>query len=570
MPAPQIQLPWLCAPRPLFSLRKRFWSSPPNISKSFLPMDAILKEIKANPYLKLITRQLNKYPQEFYLVGGYPRDLFLKRKKEVFDFDFALSANAIKIGREIARSLKSGFVVLDEEHGSCRIVYNRDGQSCNFDFTDFRGSTCPERSRRTALTTGGSTCPERSRRTALTTGGSTCPERSRRTALRTSGRDILADLSLRDFTINSLGLDLKASGKAKSINDILIDNHKAIRDIKNRIIRVVSDSSLSDDPLRILRAYSLSAVLDFRIEPKTKILIKKHKDKIISSAFERVSEELFKILNSGNAFDTFKAMADAGVLDEIIPEVKVMRKVSQGPYHHLDVYGHCFEALKQIEGLFEELKRYRDIQLFLNRIISGTHTKRALLKLSAFLHDIGKPVSKERIKDKVCFHGHERTGRNIVRGIAERLRLSNDERNALDKIIFWHLRPGYLADLKDLSRRAVYRYFRDTQNEAVSVVLLSIADQRSTRGPLTRGANRKHHEDVCLALAKDFFRKSKEKKFIKLINGNDVMAEFKLEPGPLIGKLLAAVEEAQAVGDVRDKAQAFVLAKKLIKKERQK
>ena len=501
-------------------------------------MDAILKEIKANPYLKLITRQLNKYPQEFYLVGGYPRDLFLKRKKEVFDFDFALSANAIKIGREIARSLKSGFVVLDEEHGSCRIVYNRDGQSCNFDFTDFRGSTCPERSRRTAL--------------------------------RTSGRDILADLSLRDFTINSLGLDLKASGKAKSINDILIDNHGALRDIKNRTIRVISELSFAEDPLRILRAYSLSAVLDFRIEPKTKILIKKHKDKITSSAFERVSEELFKILNSGNAFDTFKAMADAGVLDEIIPEVKAMRKVSQGPYHHLDVYGHCFEALKQIERLFEELKRYRDIQLFLNRIISGTHTKRALLKLSAFLHDIGKPVSKERIKDKVCFHGHERTGRNIVRGIAERLRLSNDERNALDKIIFWHLRPGYLADLKDLSRRAVYRYFRDTQNEAVSVVLLSIADQRSTRGPLTRGANRKHHEDVCLALAKDFFRKSKEEKFIKLINGNDLMAELKLEPGPLIGKLLSAVEEAQAVGEIRDKAQAFVLAKKLIKKERQK
>src|SRR3989339_1182911 len=538
MPAPQIQLPWLCAPRPLFSLRKRFWSSPPNISKSFLPMDAILKEIKANPYLKLITRQLNKYPQEFYLVGGYPRDLFLKRKKEVFDFDFALSANAIKIGREIARSLKSGFVVLDEEHGSCRIVYNRDGQSCNFDFTDFRGSTCPERSRRTALTT--------------------------------SGRDILVDLSLRDFTVNSLGLDLKALGKAKKTEDILIDRYGALRDIKNRTIRVISELSFAEDPLRILRAYSLSAVLDFRIEPKTKILIKKHKDKITASAYERVSEELFKILNSKKAFATFKAMADSGVLDEIIPEVKAMRKVSQGPYHHLDVYRHCFEALKQIEGLFEELKRYRDIQLFLNRIISGTHTKRALLKLSAFLHDIGKPVSKERIKDKVCFHGHERTGRNIVRGIAERLRLSNDERNALDKIIFWHLRPGYLADLKDLSRRAVYRYFRDTQNEAVSVVLLSIADQRSTRGPLTRGANRKHHEDVCLALAKDFFRKSKEEKFIKLINGNDLMAELKLEPGPLIGKLLAAVDEAQAVGDVRDKAQAFVLAKKLIKKERQK
>ena len=493
-------------------------------------MDAILKEIRANPYLKLITRQLNKYPQESYLVGGYPRDLFLKRKKEVFDFDFALSSDAVKIGREIAKSLKSGFVVLDKEHGSCRIVYNRSGLSCNFDFTDFRGSS------------------------ASTIGGG----------------DIFTDLSLRDFTINSLGLDLRALGKAKNIKDVLIDKYGAIKDIKSGNIRVVSDSSLMDDPLRILRAYSLSAVLDFKIEPKTRSLIKKYKDKITSSAYERISEELFKILNSKKAFIAFKDMDDSGVLDKIIPEIKSMRKVNQGPYHHLDVYRHCFEALRQIERLFEELKRYRDIQFFLNRIVSGTHTKRALLKFSAFLHDIGKPVSRERIKDKICFHGHERTGRNIVRGIAERLRLSNDERNALDKIIFWHLRPGYLADLKDLSRRAIYRFFRDTQNEAVSVLLLSIADQRSTRGPLTRGANRKHHEDVCLALARDFFKKSKEKKLVKLLDGNDLIAEFRLEPGPLIGKLLAAVEEAQAVGDVRDKAQALALAKKLLNKERRK
>ncbi|MEK6563568.1 MAG: HD domain-containing protein [Candidatus Omnitrophota bacterium] len=493
-------------------------------------MDAILKEIRANPYLKLITRQLNKYPQESYLVGGYPRDLFLKRKKEVFDFDFALSSDAVKIGREIAKSLKSGFVVLDKEHGSCRMVYNKGGQSCNFDFTDFRGSS------------------------ASTIGGG----------------DILTDLSLRDFTINSLGLDLRALGKAKNIKDVLIDKYGAIKDIKSGNIRVVSDSSLRDDPLRILRAYSLSAVLDFKIEPKTRSLIKKYKDKITSSAYERISEELFKILNSKKAFIAFKDMDDSGVLDKIIPEIKSMRKVNQGPYHHLDVYRHCFEALRQIERLFEELKRYGDIQSFLNRIVSGTHTKRALLKFSAFLHDIGKPVSRERIKDKICFHGHERTGRNIVRGIAERLRLSNDERNALDKIIFWHLRPGYLADLKDLSRRAVYRFFRDTQNEAVSVLLLSIADQRSTRGPLTRGANRKHHEEVCLALVRDFFKKSKEKKLVKLLDGNDLIAEFKLEPGPIIGKLLAAVEEAHAVGDVRDKAQALALAKKLLNKERRK
>lgn len=483
-------------------------------------MDFSLTELKRNPYLKLIISHAKGYPQEIYLVGGWLRDLFLKRKKESCDFDFAVSSQAIHVSREIAHKLKSGFVVLDKEHGSARIVYRKDGSSCNFDFTDFRG------------------------------------------------KDIYEDLLHRDFSVNSLAVNVKAISNAKCIEQIVIDSHRARKDIKSKTIRIISDYSLPEDPLRILRAYSLSAVLNFRIESKTKNAIKKHKDKITSSAFERISEELFKILNSENAFNTFMLMDEFRILDEIMPEIKAMRKVTQGPYHHLDVYGHSLEALKQIEIVFLELKRYKHIQGYLSSVISGTHTRRALLKLGAFLHDIGKPVSKKRVNGKTCFHGHERVGRNIAREIAQRLRLSNDERNALDKMIFWHLRPGYMADIEPLSRKAIYRYFRDTQDEAASIFLLSIADQRSTRGPLTRGANRRHHEEVCVGLAKEFFRKKKEKKLPKLINGDDLMAEFKLESGPLIGKLLIAVEEAHAIGEITAKAQALALVKKLLKKKR--
>lgn len=482
-------------------------------------MDFSLKELKRNPYLKLISSLAKGYPQEIYLVGGYLRDLFLKRKKESYDFDFAVSSQAINISREIAHKLKSGFVVLDKEHGCARIVYRKDGSSCNFDFTDFRG------------------------------------------------KDISEDLLHRDFSVNSLAVNVKAISNAKCIEQIVLDSHCARRDIKSKTIRIISDYSLPEDPLRILRAYSLSAVLSFRIEPKTKNAIKKHKDKITSSAFERISEELFKILNSENAFKTFKLMDEFRILDEIMPEIKAMRKVTQGPYHHLDVYGHSLEALRQIEIVFLELKRYKDIQGYLNTVMSGTHTRRALLKLGAFLHDIGKPLSKERIGEKTCFHGHEKVGRNMVREIAQRLRLSNGERSALDKMIFWHLRPGYMADIEDLSRRAKYRFFRDAQDEAVSIVLLSIADQRSTRGPLTRGANRRHHEEVCLGLGKEYFRKKKEKVLPKLINGDDLIKRFKLSPSPLIGKILSEVKEAQGVGEIKTKAQALELAKEIITKK---
>ena len=490
-------------------------------------MKSILRELKANPQINLIAGCLKNCPQEVYLVGGFLRDLFLGRKKDRPDFDFAISSQAIRIGRRLARKLRCGFVVLDEEHGSCRVIYKKGDFSCNFDFTDFRGST----------------------------------------TLTTSGRDISEDLLLRDFTINSLAVDLSKITPARRLEDILIDKSSAVKDIKKRIIRVVSGDSLTDDPLRILRAFSLSAVLGFKIEPHTGKLIRKYRDKVRSSAFERITEELFKVLNSDNAFKAFKHMDQAGVLDQLFPEIKPMRRMNQGPYHHLDVYQHSLETLKQMERLLPDLKSDRDIQGYLNGVISGLCTRKALLKLSAFLHDVGKPASKRRMKAKICFHGHEKTGRNIVRGTSERLRLSGDERGALDRIIFWHLRPGYLADMARLSPKAVYRFFRDTRDEAVSVLLLSISDQRSTRGPLTRGENRRHHEQVCLGLAKEFFRRKKEKVVPKLVDGHDIMRHLKLPPGPLIGKLLEKIKEAQNIGKIDTKAEALKLADNLMKKK---
>ena len=485
-------------------------------------MKSILGELKTNPQINLIAGCLKNCPQKVYLVGGFLRDLFLGRKKDNPDFDFAVSSQAVKTGRRLARKLNCGFVVLDEEHGSCRVIYKKGDFSCNFDFTDFRG------------------------------------------------RDICQDLSRRDFTVNTLAVDLREISGARRLEDILIDKSSAVQDIKKGIIRVVSGDSLTDDPLRILRAFSLSAVLDFKIELGTEKLIRKYRDKLCSSAFERITEELFKALNSENAFRTFKHMDETGVLDELFPEIKPMRRMNQGPYHHLDVYQHSLETLKQMERLLPDLKSDRDIQVYLNGVISGVRTRRALLKLAAFLHDVGKPVSKRRIKAKICFHGHEKTGRNIVRGISDRLRLSGDERGALDRIIFWHLRPGYLADMARLSSKAVYRFFRDTKDEAVSVLLLSISDQRSTRGPLTRGENRRHHEQVCLDLAKEFFRRKKEKVVPKLVDGFELMRHFKLPPGPLIGKLLEKIKEAQGIGKIDSKAGALELAESVLKRRKTK
>ena len=132
-------------------------------------------------------------------------------------------------------------------------------------------------------------------------------------------------------------------------------------------------------------------------------------------------------------------------------------------------------------------------------------------------------------------------------------------------MVLYHLRPGYLADNENPTARAVFRYFRDTKEEAVSVLLLSIADQRATKGPLTTKDSRAQHEWVVFRLIKEYFKKSKEKKRPRLINGDILIKKFKLGPSPLIGEILSEVEELQAIGKIKNKVGALKAARRIIK-----
>lgn len=188
------------------------------------------------------------------------------------------------------------------------------------------------------------------------------------------------------------------------------------------------------------------------------------------------------------------------------------------------------------------------------------------MKLAALLHDIGKPDALRRKDGKIIFHGHERKGADISRDIIKRLKLSNDEMDALLKMVLWHLRPGYLGDQEEVTPRASFRYFRDTASEAVSTLLLSIADQRSTRGRLTTRQSRAQHERIVFGLIREYFRRKKQKPLVRLINGHDLIKKFKLEPSPRIGEILSEVDELQAIGRIKNKRQAMEVAGKMVEK----
>lgn len=449
-----------------------------------------------------------------YIVGGYLRDILLKRKKSNPDIDFCIKNKALRFAAELAKKLKAGYVVLDRLHGACRIVKKERGRVVTLDFTDFRGKT------------------------------------------------LELDLLHRDFTINTLAMELEGISEPRPC--MCIDLYSAGHDLRRKIIRAVHEGAFEEDPLRILRAFSFSTTLGFRIDKKTLGLIRLKRKALACVAGERIRDELFKVLSSPGTFQGLVQMDRHNIISVIMPEIERMRGLKQGPYHHLDVWRHSLETVRQLEAILDELKSNRAIRQYLEEVISSDRNRRSLIKLGALLHDVGKPSALRRREGKIIFHGHEKIGWEITESIGKRMKFSNDELMILKKMVFWHLRPGYLADNEIISARARFRYFRDTGREALSVLLISLADQRATKGPKTRKQDRMRHERAVSALIREYLAREKQKKPERLISGDDVISVFKIPPSPVIGKVLGEIEELQAIGKVNTKGQALKAARKVI------
>ncbi len=460
------------------------------------------------PSLHLFRAALKTSKARVYLVGGALRNYDLGLAGT--DLDFAVDQGAIPLARRLARRLKAAFVLLDEEHGSARLVKNIDGIAWTFDLTDWRGKT------------------------------------------------IQKDLALRDFTVNAMAIDVLGTSLDSSR---ILDPTGARKDLKSRLVRMVNADVFKDDPLRLLRAFSLSATLGFKIESRTLAQIKKDTPLIVKVASERIREEIFKVLASGRTHGTLTAMDHIGLLQRVVPQISVMRGVHQGGYHHLDVWQHSLEVVLKLEEMMDQMKTEESLKDYLEAIIGGNHTRASLLKMAALLHDIGKPETQRQEEDRMSFHGHEHVGERITRQVAKHLRLSVKERYFLEDAVRMHLRPGYLSNFKKPSAKAVFRYLRDTGPEAVSLAILAMADQAATRGPLTTQAKHKHHAKICRMLIDRYFEVKAQKPKQRLLTGNDLIKVLKLKPSPLFGKILTHVEEAAALGKITTKQEALILAK---------
>ncbi|MDE1921049.1 MAG: HD domain-containing protein [Candidatus Omnitrophica bacterium] len=468
--------------------------------------------IEVYPPLGVFRRALADCSGRVMLVGGALRDYYLGRP--CCDFDFAVENGAIALSRKLARRLKASFVLLDAQAGCARIVKKSDGAVWTFDLTDWRGTS------------------------------------------------IRQDLHKRDFTINALATDIKAA----SMDPLeILEAKGARRDIKAGRIRMVGPKAFKDDPLRLLRAFSLSAGLGFQIDARTRLQIKKDARLITAAAVERVREEIFKVLTSPRAYETLSDMDKMGLLPRVMPQITVMYGIHQGGYHHLDVWRHSLDVVRNLEELTQEPGFDGRIKAYLDEIIGGGHTRAALLKMAALLHDIGKPQTRRQAQGRTTFHGHEHAGERITRLVARQLKLSVKERYFLEDAVRMHLRPGYLSNFKRPSEKAVFRYMRDSGAEAAGIALLAMADQAATRGPLTTGEKTRHHAKICRMLLERYFASKEQKPRQRLLTGHDLINVLKLKPSELFGKILSQVEEAHALGKIKTKQEALALARKILK-----
>ena len=505
--------------------------------------------------LSKISHLLAMQKKQGYIVGGFIRDWLLERKTN--DIDIAVSNADPTIARQVAEEIGGKFVLLDDVNNVARVVVIEDeqprgtsqnqelrGAEWHFDFSPFTG-------------------------------------------------DIESDLARRDFTINAMALELSQFAAASTAAKMsarklasflaeeqsplkLIDPFSGREDLRDKIVRGVSEQIFETDAARLLRAVRLAAELDFTIEPETESLIRRYSQAITGVPGERVREELLRLLAMPRASYYMRYLDTLGLLFALLPELVESKGVEQPTVHFWDVFEHSLQTVAAIEFLIRESDwEYSNddmlstapwsdiIDRHLSEEVSSGSNHKVLLKLAGLFHDIAKPMTKS-IDDtgRARFLGHTKKGAAMTANILERLRFSNREIRLVESLVYHHLRPVQMAHEEFPTQRAIYRYFRDTGEAGIDILILALADYLASRGPLVSMEEWEKHCQLINYILAEHNKQQAKILPLKLIDGNDIMNNFDLAPGPLIGKLLAMVNEAYASGELNTREEALALVRR--------
>lgn len=472
-----------------------------------------------------------------WLVGGAVRDLLLRRS--VHDWDFAVRGDAMKLARRIANRLGGAYVELDAERDTARVVVDdpTTRQPAMLDFAGLRGDS------------------------------------------------LQADLRWRDFTINAMAMTPEGQ---------VLDPLGGRRDLGGGCVRAVSEMTFVQDPARLLRAVRVAGELAFDIAPATEADLRQHASKITTIAGERIRMELVRILDLMPASPHLRRLDTLSLLEHVLPELEPLHETEQStPHHYRTVWTHTLAVVAATEGVLAPIRGesrpsrvVRDVRAptwawseldallaslqplllaYVQAPLSMGRSRASMLKWAALFHDVGKAETcTVNAEGQIHFYGHEDVSAGRARTRLKALHFPNRAVDFVTTLTAEHMRFLSLLQSPPPSRRAVFRFYRDAGTAGVGVVLLALADTLAVWGP---GLTREYWGrclTVASALLEGYFHREEEVIAPEpLLTGHDLL-DLGMSEGPEIGRLLDALREAQAAGEIetREEALRFVRAQR--------
>lgn len=367
---------------------------------------------------------------------------------------------------------------------------------------------------------------------------------------RLSGPTIESDLAQRDFSIDAMALHL-ASGR-------IVDPFNGQADLDLKQIRMVSGKIFDNDPIRLLRAFRIAALLGFKIESGTLTIIEKKAALIRHTAGERIRTELFSLFEAPQSYPYLVQMSECGLLFTVFPEMTALKGCQQNQYHIYDVLAHTLETYQHLERLIfvsSEIAAPSTAQTNgLTSIIAG------LLKCAALMHDIGKPAMRSVADGRVCFFGHACKSAEMAAAVAKRLKFSRHQQKFIDFIVRNHLRPLALFIAhrnQTLTPKGLTRFFLTCGDNTPFLLLHALADYQAKKNH----SGKSDFNGFIENLQQRYFDEFKPLRLLSpLITGKDLIREFHLDPSPQFKTILDRVEEAHLSKTIKSRAEALKLA----------
>ncbi len=461
-----------------------------------------MKKHLQHEIFSVIAEEAEALNQKAFVVGGYVRDIFLKRESK--DIDVVVLGSGIDLAQQIAKRLGDNVsVAIFKNFGTAMIKYD----GLEIEFVGARKESYRLDSRKPIVEEG----------------------------------SLDDDQKRRDFTINAMAIQLNPSNFGE-----LLDPFDGRKDLEEKLIRTPLDADItfSDDPLRMMRAIRFASQLHFHIDPAALNSITKNCERIKIVSAERISEELNKIILSSKPSIGLDLLFKTGLLQIIFPQMCLLHGVEyingQG---HKDNFYHTLQVLDNVSKTSDDL----------------------WLRWAAILHDIAKPATKRFEPGQGwTFHGHEDKGARMVKNIFRQLKLPlNEKMKFVEKLVQLHLRPIVLAQ-EHVTDSAIRRLLFDAGDDIDALMMLCHADVTTKNEYKIK--KYKDNFRVVSEKLKEVEEKDRIRNWQPPITGEHIMETFDLKPGKEVGIIKNAIREAILEGEIRnDYEEAFQLMIKISK-----